>query len=112
MVVHEATHEAYLAQLNAALGRADALPAKSARFAASLTRYASVGLTEATARESHDVVVGTERSTHCRAKSSTVARRGSASSSPSERSHVLGSHIVGEQAVEARPMRRSRWRPA
>ena len=62
MVVHEAAREAYLAATNAALGRTDALPAEVSPLGSFTDpEYASVGLSEAAARETHDVVVATER---------------------------------------------------
>ena len=102
MVVHEAGREAYLAATNAVVGRADALPAEVSPLGSFTDpEYASVGLSEATARETHDVVVGTEgfdsmprpiidgRPTgFCK----LVIDRGSHT--------ILGCHIVGERAVE------------
>ena len=62
MVVHEAAREAYLAATNAVLGAAEALPAEVSPIGSFTDpEYASVGLTEAAARETHDVVVVTER---------------------------------------------------
>ena len=76
MVVHEAAREAYLAPTDAAVGRTNALPAEVSPLGSFTDpEYASVGLSEATARETHDVVVGKSVSTRCRARSSTVARR-------------------------------------
>ena len=102
MVVHEAAREGYLAATNATVGRADALPAEVSPLGSFTDpEYASVGLTEAAAREAHDVVVGTEgfdsmprpiidgRPTgFCK----LVADR--------EDQTILGCHIVGERAVE------------
>jgi pyruvate/2-oxoglutarate dehydrogenase complex dihydrolipoamide dehydrogenase (E3) component len=102
MVVHEAAREAYLAATNAIIGRADALPAEVSPLGSFTDpEYASIGLSEATARETHDVVVGTEgfdsmprpiidgRPTgFCK----LIADRGSHT--------ILGCHIVGERAVE------------
>ena len=102
MVVHEAAREAYLAATNATLGRTDALPAEVSPLGSFTDpEYASVGLSEATARETHDVVVATERfdtlprpiidgrpTGFCK----LVAER--------ENHTILGCHIVGERAVE------------
>ena len=102
MVVHEAAREAYLAATNATLGRTDALPAEVSPLGSFTDpEYASVGLSEASARESHDVIVGTERfdslprpiidgrpTVFCK----LVAER--------EHHAILGCHIVGERAVE------------
>ena len=102
MVVHEAAREGYLAATNATVGRAAALPAEVSPLGSFTDpEYASVGLTEAAAREAHDVVVGTEgfdsmprpiidgRPTgFCK----LVADR--------EDQTILGCHIVGERAVE------------
>jgi pyruvate/2-oxoglutarate dehydrogenase complex dihydrolipoamide dehydrogenase (E3) component len=102
MVVHEAAREGYLAATNATVGRADALPAEVSPLGSFTDpEYASVGLTEAAAREAHDVVVGIEgfdsmprpiidgRPTgFCK----LVVDR--------EDQTILGCHIVGERAVE------------
>ncbi len=102
MVVHEAAREAYLAATNAVLGAAEALPAEVSPIGSFTDpEYASVGLTEAAARETHDVVVVTERfdslprpiidgrpAGFCK----LIADR--------EQRVILGSHIVGERAVE------------
>ena len=102
MVVHEAAREAYLAATNAVLGAAKALPAEVSPIGSFTDpEYASVGLTEAAARETHDVVVVTERfdslprpiidgrpAGFCK----LIADR--------EQRVILGCHIVGERAVE------------
>ena len=102
MVVHEAAREAYLAATNAVLGAAEALPAEVSPIGSFTDpEYASVGLTEAAARETHDVVVVTERfdslprpiidgrpAGFCK----LIADR--------EQRVILGCHIVGERAVE------------
>ena len=59
MVVHEAVREGYVAATNAVLGRTDALPAEVSPLGSFTDpEYASVGMTETTARNTHDVVVG------------------------------------------------------
>ena len=61
MVVHEAAREGYLAATNATVGSTEVLPAEVSPLGSFTDpEYASVGLSEATARETHDVVVGTE----------------------------------------------------
>ena len=102
MVVHEAAREAYLAATNATVGSTEVLPPEVSPMGSFTDpEYASVGLTEAAARETHDVVVGTQgfgsmprpiidgRPTgFCK----LVVDRGSHT--------ILGCHIVGERAVE------------
>ncbi|HEY6638513.1 MAG TPA: NAD(P)/FAD-dependent oxidoreductase [Solirubrobacterales bacterium] len=102
MVVHEAAREAYLAATNATVGSTEVLPPEVSPLGSFTDpEYASVGLSEATARETHDVVVGTEgfgtmprpiidgRPTgFCK----LVVDRGQHT--------ILGCHIVGERAVE------------
>ncbi len=102
MVAHEAVREAYLAATNAVLGSTSALPAEVSPLGSFTDpEYASVGLTESTARAEHDVVVAVQsfgsvarpiidgRTTgFCK----LIADR--------QRHMVLGCHIVGERAVE------------
>jgi dihydrolipoamide dehydrogenase len=102
MVVHEALRQAYLAATNAVLGQTDALPPDVSPIGSFTDpEYASVGLTEAAAREAHDVVVARTpfdalarpiidgRTTgFCK----LIAER--------HRHRILGCHIVGERAVE------------
>ena len=102
MVVHEAIREGYLAATNAVLGATTALPAEVSPLGSFTDpEYASVGLTEASARQSNDVIVATQRfdavprpiidgrpTGFCKL---IVDRR---------RQTVLGCHIVGERAVE------------
>ena len=102
MVVHEAAREAYLAATNATLGRADALPAEVSPLGSFTDpEYASVGLTEATARETHDVVVGTERFDSM-PRPIIDGRPTGFCKLVADREHhtILGCHIVGERAVE------------
>ena len=102
MVVHEAVREAYLAATNAVLGTTTALPADVSPLGSFTDpEYASVGLTETSARAEHDVIVALQsfgsvarpvidgRTTgFCK----LIADR--------ERHTILGCHIVGERAVE------------
>lgn len=102
MVVHEATRQGALAASNAVLGARTELP-KQVSPIGSFTdpEYASVGMTELAARESHDVMVATtpfdslprpiidgRETGFCK----LIVDR--------ERHGVLGCHIVGERAVE------------
>ena len=62
MVVHEAAREAYLAATNAVLGTTTALPAEVSPLGSFTDpEYASVGLTETTARKTREVIVATQR---------------------------------------------------
>ena len=62
MVVHEAVREGYLAATNAVLGGTTVLPAEVSPIGSFTDpEYASVGVTEAAARNSRDVIVATER---------------------------------------------------
>ena len=102
MVVHEAGREAYLAATNAILGRTDALPAEVSPLGSFTDpEYASVGLSEAAARETHDVVVATE---HFDSVPRPIidGRPTGFCKLVAEREHhtILGCHIVGERAVE------------
>ena len=102
MVVHEAAREAYLAATNATLGRTDALPAEVSPLGSFTDpEYASVGLTEATARETHDVVVVTEPFDSL-PRPIIDGRPTGFCKLVAEREHhtILGCHIVGERAVE------------
>ena len=102
MVVHEAAREAYLAATNATLGRTDALPAEVSPLGSFTDpEYASVGLTEATARETHDVVVVTERFDSL-PRPIIDGRPTGFCKLIADREHhtILGCHIVGERAVE------------
>jgi dihydrolipoamide dehydrogenase len=102
MVVHEATRGAYFAATNAVLGDTTGLnPEASPVGSFTDPEYASVGLTEAAARQAHDVVVAVERfdslprsiidgrtTGFCK----VIADR--------ELRTILGCHVVGERAVE------------
>jgi dihydrolipoamide dehydrogenase len=102
MVVHEAVREGFLAAGNAVLGRTRSLLAEVSPLGSFTDpEYASVGLTEAQARQSHDVITATHRfdeTTRSIIDGRTtgfcklVADR--------ERRTILGAHIVGERAVE------------
>ena len=102
MVVHEAAREAYLAATNATVGRTDALPAEVSPLGSFTDpEYASVGLTEATARETHDVVVGTEGFDSVPRPIIDGRPTGFCKLVADHETHtILGCHIVGERAVE------------
>jgi pyruvate/2-oxoglutarate dehydrogenase complex dihydrolipoamide dehydrogenase (E3) component len=102
MVVHEAAREAYLAATNATLGRTDALPAEVSPLGSFTDpEYASVGLSEATASESHDVVVGIERFDSLPRPIIDGRPTGFCKLIAERDDHaILGCHIVGERAVE------------
>ena len=102
MVVHEAAREAYLAATNATLGRTDALPAEVSPLGSFTDpEYASVGLSEATARETHDIIVVTEPFDSL-PRPIIDGRPTGFCKLIAEREHhtILGCHIVGERAVE------------
>ncbi len=102
MVVHEAAREAYLAATNATLGRTDALPAEVSPLGSFTDpEYASIGLSEATARESYDVVVATERFDSVPRPIIDGRSTGFCKLVVDREHHtILGCHIVGERAVE------------
>ena len=102
MVVHEAAREAYLAATNAVLGTTTALPAEVSPLGSFTDpEYASVGLTEATARKTREVVVATQ---HFESLPRPIidGRLTGFCKLIADRQHhtILGCHIVGERAVE------------
>ena len=102
MVVHEAVRQAYLAATNAVLGEAAALPADVSPIGSFTDpEYASVGLTEATARQSHDVVVATQSFESMPRPIIDGRPTGFCKLIVDRKLHeILGCHIVGERAVE------------
>ncbi len=102
MVVHEALREGFLAAGNAVLGRVISLPAEVSPLGSFTDpEYASVGLTEARARESHDVVTATQRFDET--PRSIIDGRTTGFCKlivDRERRTILGCHIVGERAGE------------
>jgi pyruvate/2-oxoglutarate dehydrogenase complex dihydrolipoamide dehydrogenase (E3) component len=102
MVVHEAAREAYVAATNAALGHTTALPAEVSPLGSFTDpEYASVGLTETTARDAHDVVVATERLDSLPRPIIDGRPTGFCKLIADRKSHtILGCHIVGERASE------------
>ena len=102
MVVHHAVREAYVAATNAALGRSTTLPAEVSPLGSFTDpEYASVGLTEAAARDAHDVVVATERFDSLPRPIIDGRPTGFCKVIADRTSHtILGCHIVGERAGE------------
>ena len=102
MVVHEAAREAYLAATNATVGSTEVLPAEVSPLGSFTDpEYASVGLSEATARETHDVVVGTEGFGSMPRPIIDGRPTGFCKLVADRENHtILGCHIVGERAVE------------
>ena len=102
MVVHEAAREGYLAATNATVGSTEVLPAEVSPLGSFTDpEYASVGLTEATARETHDVVVGKEDFDSMPRPIIDGRPTGFCKLVVDRESHtILGCHIVGERAVE------------
>ena len=102
MVVHEAAREAYLAASNATVGTAEALPAEVSPLGSFTDpEYASVGVSEATAREAHDVVVGAESFDSLPRPIIDGRPTGFCKIVADRENHtILGCHIVGERAVE------------
>jgi pyruvate/2-oxoglutarate dehydrogenase complex dihydrolipoamide dehydrogenase (E3) component len=102
MVVHEAVREGYLAATNAVLGSTSAMPAEVSpigRFTD--PEYASVGVTEATARNSRDVIVATERFDSLARPIIDDRPTGFCKLVVDRQLHtILGCHIVGERAGE------------
>jgi len=102
LVVHEAVRQGLVAATNAVLGANTVLPAQVSPIGSFTDpEYASVGLTETTARQTHDVAVTTapfdslprpiidgRQTGFCK----LVVDR--------ERHTILGCHVVGERAVE------------
>jgi dihydrolipoamide dehydrogenase len=102
MVVHEAIREAFVAATNAALGETTALPAQVSPLGSFTDpEYASVGLTEAAARESHEIAVASVPFDSL-ARPVIDGRSLGFCKLIVDRQHrsILGCHIVGERAVE------------
>ena len=102
MVVHEAVREALVAATNAALAATAPLPTQVSPIGSFTDpEYASVGLTEAAAREGHDVVVATVRFDSLPRPIIDGRQTGFCKLIVDRRLHsILGCHIVGERAVE------------
>jgi pyruvate/2-oxoglutarate dehydrogenase complex dihydrolipoamide dehydrogenase (E3) component len=102
MVVHEAVREAYIAASNAALGRTDALPAEVSPLGSFTDpEYASVGMTEASASKTHDIVIAIQPFESVPRAIIDGRPVGFCKLIADRRLHsILGCHIVGERAVE------------
>ena len=102
MVVHEAAREAYLAASNAVLGSTTVLPAYVSPIGSFTDpEYASVGLTETTARNRREVTVATQRFDGMPRPIIDGRPTGFCKLVVDRQLHtILGCHIVGERAVE------------
>jgi pyruvate/2-oxoglutarate dehydrogenase complex dihydrolipoamide dehydrogenase (E3) component len=102
MVVHEAVREGMLAATNAVLSANKALPTQVSPIGSFTDpEYASVGLTEAAARETHDVVVATQHFSSLPRPIIDGRETGFCKLIVDRELHtILGCHIVGERAVE------------
>lgn len=102
MVVHEAVREAYLAATNAVLGSTSAVPAEVSPLGSFTDpEYASIGLTETTARTTREVVVATQRFDSVPRPIIDGRPAGFCKLIVDRHRHtILGCHIVGERAVE------------
>ena len=102
MVVHEAVREAVVAASNAVLGPTTSLPSQVSPLGSFTDpEYASVGLTEAAARDGHEVVVSTVRFDSLPRPIIDGRPTGFCKLVVDRQLHsILGCHIVGERAVE------------
>jgi pyruvate/2-oxoglutarate dehydrogenase complex dihydrolipoamide dehydrogenase (E3) component len=102
MVVHEATRQALVAATNAALETAVSLPASVSPLGSFTDpEYASVGLTEATAGEAHDITIAKVAFSALPRPTIDGRPTGFCKLIADRGSHrILGCHIVGERAVE------------
>ena len=102
MVVHEAVREGVVAATNAVLGPSTVLsPQVSPVGSFTDPEYASVGLTEATARETQDVAVATVRFDSLPRPIIDGRPAGFCKLIVDRELHtILGCHVVGERAVE------------
>ena len=102
MVVHEAVRQALLAGTNAVLGANAALPAQVSPVGSFTDpEYASVGLTEAAARQAHKTAVTTVRFDSVPRPIIDGRETGFCKLVIDREHHViLGCHVVGERAVE------------
>jgi pyruvate/2-oxoglutarate dehydrogenase complex dihydrolipoamide dehydrogenase (E3) component len=102
MVVHEAVRQGLVAATNAVLGPNTALPAQVSPIGSFTDpEYASVGLTEAAAREHREVVVATVRFDSLPRPIIDGRQTGFCKLLVDRELHtILGCHVVGERAVE------------
>ena len=102
LVVHEAVREGLVAATNAVLGATTALsPQVSPIGSFTDPEYASVGLTEAAAREKHEVVAASVRFDSLPRPIIDGRQTGFCKLLVDRELHtILGCHVVGERAVE------------
>jgi len=102
MVVHEAVRQALVAATNAVLGANAVLPAQVSPVGSFTDpEYASVGLTEAAARQAHETAVATVRFESVPRPIIDGRETGFCKLViDRERHAILGCHVVGERAVE------------
>ena len=102
MVVHEAVRQGLLAATNAVLGGNMVLPAQVSPIGSFTDpEYASVGLTEAAARQTHEAAVATVRFDSLPRPIIDGRQTGFCKLViDRERHTILGCHVVGERAVE------------
>ena len=102
MVVHEAVREGLVAASNAVLGPATVLPAQVSPIGSFTDpEYASAGLTEAAARQTHDVATATIRFDSLPRPIIDGRPTGFCKLIVDRELHtILGCHVVGERAVE------------
>jgi pyruvate/2-oxoglutarate dehydrogenase complex dihydrolipoamide dehydrogenase (E3) component len=102
MVVHEAVREGLVAATNAVLGPTTVLPAQVSPIGSFTDpEYASVGLTEAAARQTSDVAVATVRFDSLPRPIIDGRPTGFCKLIIDRELHtILGCHVVGERAVE------------
>jgi dihydrolipoamide dehydrogenase len=102
MVVHEAVRQALVAATNAALGLTVSLPTQVSPVGSFTDpEYASVGVTEAAARDTHEIAVATVDFDSLPRPIIDGRPTGFCKLVADRDSHrMLGCHIVGERAVE------------
>jgi len=102
LVVHEAVRQGLVAATNAVLGATTALsPQVSPIGSFTDPEYASVGLTEAAARENHEVVAAAVRFDSLPRPIIDGRQTGFCKLLVDRELHtILGCHVVGERAVE------------
>jgi pyruvate/2-oxoglutarate dehydrogenase complex dihydrolipoamide dehydrogenase (E3) component len=102
MVVHEAVRQGLVAATNAVLGRNTVVPDQVSPIGSFTDpEYASVGLTETAARQTHDAVVATVRFDSLPRPIIDGRHTGFCKLVIDRKLHtILGCHVVGERAVE------------
>jgi pyruvate/2-oxoglutarate dehydrogenase complex dihydrolipoamide dehydrogenase (E3) component len=102
MVVHEAVRQGLVAATNAVLGRNMVLPAQVSPIGSFTDpEYASVGLTEAAARQTHEAAVATVHFDSFPRPIIDGRQTGFCKLVVDRELHtILGCHVVGERAVE------------